>query len=266
MKGNPAVLGGLLTSKPTWLNTLRCSATSAFFFKAAFRFFCRQSRRISPHLEEMVMRRKPYVVLLVLVCFVAGLVVIPHFLPAQPGPRAPDLKSAPGSGVNQPGTVKSKPEALPLSKVILYTSGVGFFQREGQVEGNAHIDLSFPVGDINDLLKSLVLRDLNGGKISTVEFLGLDHFAKPAEPLAQAHKSRTLQRNFQGMTTGKQCELIGLGPSAISQLEHAFAQNCTPRTARAHLAKSKDCVPIRPDIAAKAKESANDAFHRQRRL
>ena len=34
-----------------------------------------------------------------------------------------------------------------------------------------------------------------------------------------------LQRNFQGMTTGKQCELLGLGPSAISQLEHAFVQN-----------------------------------------
>jgi oxygen-independent coproporphyrinogen-3 oxidase len=57
------------------------------------------------------------------------------------------------------------------------------------------------------------------------EFIGLDHFAKPDEPLARAHQSRSLQRNFQGMTTGKQCELIGLGPSAISQLEHAYAQN-----------------------------------------
>ena len=31
MKGNPAVPGGLLTSKPTWSNTLRCSTASAFF-------------------------------------------------------------------------------------------------------------------------------------------------------------------------------------------------------------------------------------------
>ena len=32
MKGNPAVPGGLLTSKPMWMNTVRCSATSASLF------------------------------------------------------------------------------------------------------------------------------------------------------------------------------------------------------------------------------------------
>ena len=42
----------------------------------------------------------------------------------------------------------------------------------------------------------------------------------------RSEKSQTLLRNFQGMTTGKQCELIGIGPSAISQLDQAFAQNC----------------------------------------
>jgi oxygen-independent coproporphyrinogen III oxidase len=79
-----------------------------------------------------------------------------------------------------------------------------------------------PAGDLPLELNLLAInRFLEAG----YEFLGLDHFARPTEPLAQAHKSRTLQRNFQGMTTGKQCELIGLGPSAISQLEHAFAQN-----------------------------------------
>jgi hypothetical protein len=31
MKGNPAVPGGSLKGKPTWLNTLGCLATSAFF-------------------------------------------------------------------------------------------------------------------------------------------------------------------------------------------------------------------------------------------
>src|ERR1019366_3538223 len=57
------------------------------------------------------------------------------------------------------------------------------------------------------------------------EFIGLDHFARPEEGLAHAHRQQTLQRNFQGMTTGKYLELVGLGPSAISQLDAAFAQN-----------------------------------------
>ena len=30
MKGNPAMLGGSLTSKPTWSHTSGCSTTSAF--------------------------------------------------------------------------------------------------------------------------------------------------------------------------------------------------------------------------------------------
>jgi len=57
------------------------------------------------------------------------------------------------------------------------------------------------------------------------EFIGLDHFAKPTEDLARARADATLHRSFQGMTTGKNLDVIGLGPSAISQLDEAFAQN-----------------------------------------
>jgi hypothetical protein len=59
---------------------------------------------------------------------------------------------------------------LPISQAVLFSSGVGYFQREGTVEGNARIDLSFPVQDVNDLLKSMVVRDLDGGEISTVSY------------------------------------------------------------------------------------------------
>jgi oxygen-independent coproporphyrinogen-3 oxidase len=76
-----------------------------------------------------------------------------------------------------------------------------------------------------DLPLDLNLLAINFFQRAGYEFLGLDHFARPTEPLAQAGRDGTLQRNFQGMTTGKACELIGLGPSAISQLDHAFAQN-----------------------------------------
>lgn len=59
---------------------------------------------------------------------------------------------------------------LPVAQVILYSSGVGYFQREGEVEGSTRIDLSFPVQDINDLLKSMVLQDLGGGHVSAVSY------------------------------------------------------------------------------------------------
>src|SRR5262245_47328308 len=63
-----------------------------------------------------------------------------------------------------------RPAQLPLSQVVLFSSGVGYFQREGSVEGDARIDLSFDVRDINDLIKSMVLRDLDKGHISAVSY------------------------------------------------------------------------------------------------
>jgi hypothetical protein len=59
---------------------------------------------------------------------------------------------------------------LPLTQVVLFNSGVGYFQREGAVEGDTRVDLTFPVSDINDLLKSLVLPDIGDGKVSTVSY------------------------------------------------------------------------------------------------
>ena len=85
----------------------------------------------------------------------------------------------------------------------------------------------FKSGDLpsGDLPLDLNLLAINRFQEAGYDFIGLDHFAKPTEGLAQAHREQTLHRNFQGMTTGNPCELIGLGPSAISQLDGAFAQN-----------------------------------------
>src|SRR6516162_3699924 len=59
---------------------------------------------------------------------------------------------------------------LPISQVVLFSSGVGYFQREGSIEGDQRVDLSFPQQDVNDLIKSLTLRDVDGGHISAVSY------------------------------------------------------------------------------------------------
>src|SRR5580765_2572500 len=53
---------------------------------------------------------------------------------------------------------------LPIGQVVLFSSGVGYFQREGTIDGTQRIDLTFPISDINDLIKSMTLRDLDGGR------------------------------------------------------------------------------------------------------
>src|SRR4051812_40836815 len=59
---------------------------------------------------------------------------------------------------------------LPVKGVVLFSSGMGYFQREGDVEGDARVDLTFPAGDVNDLIKSLTLQDLGGGLVSAVNY------------------------------------------------------------------------------------------------
>ena len=62
------------------------------------------------------------------------------------------------------------PQTLPIAQVVLYSSGVGYFAREGEVHDNARIDLTFDAHDVNDLLKSMVVQDFDGGHINAVSY------------------------------------------------------------------------------------------------
>ena len=57
------------------------------------------------------------------------------------------------------------------------------------------------------------------------EYIGMDHFAKPADELAVAQKNNTLYRNFQGYSTKAGCDVYAFGLSAISQFQNIYAQN-----------------------------------------
>lgn len=59
---------------------------------------------------------------------------------------------------------------IPLSKIVLYSSGVGYFQHDGTVNNRAQLDLRFNVAQINDILKSLVVQDFGGGSVSTISY------------------------------------------------------------------------------------------------
>ncbi len=59
---------------------------------------------------------------------------------------------------------------LPVHAVTLFSSGVGWFEHSGTVDGEAQAELRFRTGQINDILKSLVLQDLDGGRIGAVGY------------------------------------------------------------------------------------------------
>jgi len=75
-------------------------------------------------------------------------------------------------------TAIAEEEPLPVVKVELFSSGVGYFEHFGKVEGDGSLELRFKTSQVNDVLKSLVLQDLDGGKISTVVYPSKDPLSK----------------------------------------------------------------------------------------
>ena len=89
-----------------------------------------------------------------------------------------------------------------------------------QQRGFEHHDLPDPSTKLRIFLSAL-RRFLEAG----YRYIGLDHFAKPEDELSQALVDRTLRRNFMGHTTQAGVDLLGFGPSAISELRGGYAQS-----------------------------------------
>ena len=56
-------------------------------------------------------------------------------------------------------------------------------------------------------------------------YIGMDHFARPDDALARAQREGRLHRNFQGYSTHANCDLIGMGVSAIGAMGPTYCQN-----------------------------------------
>jgi oxygen-independent coproporphyrinogen III oxidase len=72
-----------------------------------------------------------------------------------------------------------------------------------------------------DLLSDAISRLLDAGYV----YVGMDHFALPDDALAVAKRQGRLHRNFQGYSTQSDCDLIGLGVSAIAKVGNTYSQN-----------------------------------------
>ena len=59
---------------------------------------------------------------------------------------------------------------VPVKEVVLFSSGVGYFEHDGIVTDNSSPEIRFKTQQINDVLKSLVLQDRDGGKITVVTY------------------------------------------------------------------------------------------------
>jgi oxygen-independent coproporphyrinogen-3 oxidase len=84
-----------------------------------------------------------------------------------------------------------------------------------------------PVDDLPDAAERFAQREAVREVLVGDGYLpaGLDHFARPGDPMTVAAGDRRLRRNFQGYTTDTAPVLVGLGASSIGSLPDGYVQN-----------------------------------------
>ena len=104
-----------------------------------------------------------------------------------------------------------------------------------------------------DLKRSLAAFEAAGAV-----YIGMDHFALPEDALAVAKRQGRLHRNFQGYSTQPDCDLIGLGVSAIGKVGATYSQNAKDlieyqdRIDQGHLPVVRGLAVSRDDLLRRA--------------
>ncbi len=152
------------------------------------------------------------------------------------------LMSLPAEGIaeEQDGIISHQMqlnEMLPLEKVVLFSSGVGYFEHRGYVEGNTSLEVSFATEEMADILKSIVLQDYDGGKIDAVQY-------QPPEPLQRQLKefSFDLQKNTSLY------ELLGQARGEQLEIEFGDSQPLTGRILGVETQPGSDTAPPEKQI------------------
>jgi hypothetical protein len=102
---------------------------------------------------------------------------------------------------------------LPLERVVLFTSGVGYYQHGGTIVDEATVEMQFAAADVNDLLKSMVVLDPGGGP-PTVSYASRDPVTKTLGTFAVNLTDNPSLGELLGRLRGQRVELDAATPVA----------------------------------------------------
>jgi hypothetical protein len=106
-------------------------------------------------------------------------------------------------------------DSLPVKRVVLYKSGVGYFEHLGRVRDSQDVTIPFTSGQLNDVLKSLTVLDLNGGRITGVEYGSAAPMDRQLGDLRLPVSEKASLTEFLGALRGARLE-IRSGTSVIT--------------------------------------------------
>ena len=171
-------------------------------------------------------------------------------IPAQVKPGTTPKPKSPESAAEARESSNSAPAKLPVRRVVLYKNGVGYFEHLGHVRGSQGVHIDFTSAQLNDVLKSLTVLDLSGGRITGVDYnseaplarrLATLRLALGERPttavrlmdenngvIAQTTTESNGQYSFSGVSTGNyrvEVERPGFRKNVIASLNVAPGEN-----------------------------------------
>ncbi|MGB7847920.1 MAG: carboxypeptidase regulatory-like domain-containing protein [Candidatus Acidiferrum sp.] len=145
-----------------------------------------------------------------------------HLLAQQKPPAPPNPKTAlPAASLHaEPRPLASDTQAkLPVRRVVLYKNGVGYFEHLGRVSGSQDVHIDFTSAQLNDVLKSLTVLDLSGGRITGVDYNSEAPLARRLATLRLALGEKPTQSEFLGALRGARIEVrSGANPAFAGKL------------------------------------------------
>jgi hypothetical protein len=105
---------------------------------------------------------------------------------------------------------------LPVRRVVLYKNGVGYFEHLGRVRGSQEVRIDFTSAQLNDVLKSLTVLDLAGGRITGVDYNSEAPLARRLATLRLALGERPSVSEFLGALRGARLEVHGATGLALT--------------------------------------------------
>jgi hypothetical protein len=116
-------------------------------------------------------------------------------------------KTTPETASEAAATANPSPAKLPVRRVVLYKNGVGYFEHLGRARGSQDVHVDFTSAQLNDVLKSLTVLDLSGGKITGVDYNSEAPLARRLTTLRLALGENPSMVDFLGALRGARLEL-----------------------------------------------------------
>lgn len=115
-------------------------------------------------------------------------------------------------------TAAAAPARLPVTRVVLYKNGIGYFEHFGRVQGNEEVTVEFTTAQLNDVLKSLTVVDLGNGRVTGIRYNSIAPLSERLRALRVPVGDNPTRAQFLAALRGARVEVRSGAGSAVGRI------------------------------------------------